>query len=60
MEGFIISGKDSTEFYATMPKLVADGSIKVKEHVVKGLDNGESFVDLLKGTAFGKVVISME
>lgn len=33
---------------------------RIKEHVVKGLDNGEAFLDLLHGHAFGKVVIVLE
>ncbi|SCV68782.1 BQ2448_903 [Microbotryum intermedium] len=59
-EGFIISGKDMTEFFKEMPKLIADGTIKVREHVVKGIDDGEAFLDLLTGKAQGKVVISLE
>ncbi|KDE08304.1 hypothetical protein MVLG_01567 [Microbotryum lychnidis-dioicae p1A1 Lamole] len=58
-EGFIISGKDMTEFFKEMPKLIADGTIKVREHVVKGIDDGEAFLDLLTGKAQGKVVISL-
>lgn len=59
-QGFIISGKDSTEFYATVPKMIASGQLKIKEHIVKGLDNGEAFLDLLQGRNFGKSVISLE
>jgi len=40
-EGFIVSNHDWTEFDKTMPKLVANGEIKFKEHVTKGIDNGE-------------------
>lgn len=40
-EGFIVSNHDQTEFDATMPKLIANGEIKIKEHVSKGIDNGE-------------------
>ena len=44
-----------------MPKLVTDGSIKVKEHVYDGLDSTPvAFNDLLKGNNFGKVVIKLE
>lgn len=43
-----------------MPKLVKSGEIKIKEHVVKGLDNGEAFRDLLSGANNGKVVYSIE
>lgn len=59
-EGFIVSNHDLTEFQKTMPKLVKSGEIKIKEHVVKGLDNGEAFRDLLSGANNGKVVYSIE
>lgn len=81
-QGFIISGKDATEFYATVPGWIADGTLKcvppslrlrekesiddesgmgrIKEHVTKGLDNGEAFLDLLQGRNFGKAVYVLE
>ncbi|KAL8281307.1 hypothetical protein RQP46_006341 [Phenoliferia psychrophenolica] len=59
--GFIIIGKDTTIFYDTIPKLIASGAIKApREDITKGLDNGESFLDLLTGKNFGKAVISFE
>ncbi|GAA5842465.1 hypothetical protein JCM9279_005392 [Rhodotorula babjevae] len=59
-EGFIVSNHDWTEFENTVPKLVASGEIKIKEHVTKGIDNGEAFLDMLEGRNFGKAVVSLE
>ncbi|KAK4058118.1 hypothetical protein OIO90_000857 [Microbotryomycetes sp. JL221] len=60
-QGFIMDGdKDREPFFKEMPKLVAEGTIKTREHVTKGLDNGEAFVDMLAGKAQGKAVISLE
>jgi NADPH-dependent curcumin reductase CurA len=33
---------------------------RIKEHVTKGLDNGEAFLDLLQGRNFGKAVYVLE
>jgi NADPH-dependent curcumin reductase CurA len=45
-------------FYSAMPKLVEEGKIKHKEHVVKGLENApQAFVELLQGGNFGKSVV---
>ncbi|GAA6058031.1 hypothetical protein JCM3770_003983 [Rhodotorula araucariae] len=59
-EGFIVSNHDQKEFDAQMPKLVKSGEIKIKEHVTKGIDNGEAFLDMLEGRNFGKAVVSFE
>ncbi|BGP36551.1 hypothetical protein JCM10449v2_000452 [Rhodotorula kratochvilovae] len=65
-EGFIILNHMTPEnlkaFYDEVPKYLADGSIPVKEHVFKGLDNGESFATLFDqdNSNFGKAVISLE
>lgn len=59
-EGFIIINHDVEEFYETVPGWIANGEIIIKEHVYKGLDNGESFLDLMQGRNFGKAVISFE
>ncbi|GAA5994709.1 MDR family NADP-dependent oxidoreductase [Rhodotorula paludigena] len=59
-EGFIVSNHDQTAFNDTMPKLVKSGEIKTKEHITKGIDNGEAFVDMLDGRNFGKALISLE
>ncbi|GAA5955033.1 hypothetical protein JCM21900_002765 [Sporobolomyces salmonicolor] len=58
--GFIVVMHDLTEFQKVMPGLVKNGEIKVKEHVTKGIDNGEAFVDMLEGRNEGKAVISLE
>lgn len=33
---------------------------RTREHVTKGWDNGEAFVDMLEGRNEGKAVISLE
>ncbi|GAA5969306.1 hypothetical protein JCM11641_007545 [Rhodosporidiobolus odoratus] len=61
VEGFIILNHDVSAFYDSVPKWLADGSLpKPKEHVYKGLDDGQSFLDLFTGANFGKAVISLE
>ncbi|GJN91457.1 hypothetical protein Rhopal_004480-T1 [Rhodotorula paludigena] len=65
-EGFIILNHTTPEFlkefYSEVPPAIADGSIPIKEHVFKGLDNGESFATLFdqENSNFGKAVISLE
>jgi len=59
-QGFIVFQFSLDEFEKTMPKLVKSGEVKIKEHVVKGLDNGELFSDMLTGKAHGKCVYSIE
>ncbi|GAA5898645.1 hypothetical protein JCM6882_000887 [Rhodosporidiobolus microsporus] len=60
-EGFIILNHDISEFYNEVPKYLADGTLpQPKEHITKGLDNGESFAELFSGANFGKAVISLE
>ena len=44
-----------------IPVLTPFFPLRIKEYVVKGIDNaGQAFLDLLTGDAFGKVVISLE
>lgn len=58
---FIIIHHDISAFYDTIPGLIASGAItKPREHIVKGLDNGEAMLDVLTGGNFGKSVISFE
>ncbi|CEQ38973.1 SPOSA6832_00445 [Sporobolomyces salmonicolor] len=57
---FIVFMHDLTEFQKVMPGLVKNGEIKIKEHVTKGIDNGEAFLDMLEGRNEGKAVISLE
>ncbi|GAA6058576.1 hypothetical protein JCM10212_007015 [Sporobolomyces blumeae] len=59
-EGFIVFNHDLSKFEETVPKLIKSGEIKIKEHVVRGIDNGEAFADMLSGRANGKVVYSLE
>ncbi|GAA6005633.1 hypothetical protein JCM10207_005277 [Rhodosporidiobolus poonsookiae] len=59
-EGFIVFQHDLSTFQREFPKLIKSGEIKVKEHITKGIDNGEAFVDMLAGKNHGKAVISLE
>lgn len=65
MEGFIIldmysDEKWMTEFYATVPKWISEGSITIKEDITKGLENGpQAIVSIFKGDNFGKTVIQI-
>lgn len=61
--GFIIlsaNDEGAEEFYREVPGRIKRGEIKVREHVVKGLDNGEAFVDMLTGKSQGKAVYVLE
>ncbi|NOH80385.1 NADP-dependent oxidoreductase [Vibrio sp. RE86] len=61
MQGFIIFddyGHRYGEFAADMSKWLAEGKIHYREHLVEGLDQApESFIGLLEGKNFGKLVI---
>jgi len=61
MQGFIIGqdyGHRIGEFQADMGQWINDGSIKYREQVTDGLENApETFIGMLKGKNFGKVVI---
>ncbi|KAM0756381.1 NAD(P)-binding protein [Meredithblackwellia eburnea MCA 4105] len=60
-EGFIVIKHDVSEFYKTVPGYIASGEIySPKEHIIKGLDNGEGLLDVMKGGNFGKSVITFE
>ncbi len=63
MQGFIILdhyGARFDEFKAEMQNWIERGDIKVREHVVQGLENAMSgFIDLLAGRNFGKVVVQV-
>ena len=55
---FTLAQKHAEAFFRDMPKHVASGEIKYKEHIVRGLENaGQGLVDVLKGANFGKSVI---
>ncbi|KAK4050452.1 hypothetical protein OIV83_003522 [Microbotryomycetes sp. JL201] len=61
VEGFIILHKNTDGFYDEVPPAIASGELAApKEHIYNGLDNGESFVDMLNGGNFGKAAISLE
>jgi NADPH-dependent curcumin reductase CurA len=61
MQGFIIGqdyGHRIGEFQADMGQWIKDGSIKYREQMTDGLENApETFIGMLKGKNFGKVVI---
>ncbi len=61
MRGFIIFddyGHRYDEFATEMSQWVAEGKVKMREHVVEGLENApEAFMGLLQGTNTGKLVV---
>jgi NADPH-dependent curcumin reductase CurA len=62
IRGFIVSDFSSKqgEFLRDMSQWIADGKIKYKEDIVKGLDNAVgAFQGLLKGNNFGKLLIQV-
>lgn len=47
-------------FYREMPKMIASGQIKYREHVTKGLENaGQALLDVQMGRNEGKSVIEV-
>jgi len=65
LQGFIILDKagDATfqkEFYSKVPQWIANGELKVKEDVTKGLEHAaEALVGIFHGKNFGKAVIQI-
>jgi NADPH-dependent curcumin reductase len=63
MQGFIILdhyGDRFDVFSREMQSWIDAGDIKVREHVVQGLENAPSaFIDLLQGRNFGKTVVQV-
>ena len=63
MQGFIILdhyGKRFDEFSREMQRWIDDGQIKIREHIVNGLENAPTaFIGLLEGRNFGKVVVQV-
>jgi NADPH-dependent curcumin reductase len=63
MQGFIILdhyGERFDAFSKDMQRWVDAGHIKIREHIVHGLENAPSaFIDLLEGRNFGKVVVQL-
>jgi NADPH-dependent curcumin reductase CurA len=65
LQGFIIldKAKDESfnkEFYSKVPKWIANGELKIKEDVTKGLEYAaEALVGIFEGKNFGKAVIQI-
>ncbi|CAF2390599.1 unnamed protein product [Rotaria sp. Silwood2] len=65
LQGFIILDKarDASfqqEFYSKVPKWIANGELKIKEDVTKGLEKApEALVGIFQGKNFGKAVIQI-
>jgi NADPH-dependent curcumin reductase CurA len=61
MQGFIILDHYATRFEAfqhDMSEWIAAGKVKVREHIVDGLENApEAFIGLQEGKNFGKLVV---
>jgi NADPH-dependent curcumin reductase CurA len=63
IEGFIIldKAKDESfnkEFYSKVPKWIANGELKIKEDVTKGLEQApDAIVGIFQGKNFGKAVV---
>jgi NADPH-dependent curcumin reductase CurA len=65
LEGFIIldKAKDESfniEFFSKVPKWIANGELKIKEDVTKGLEQApEAIVGIFEGKNFGKAVVQI-
>ncbi|WP_296403831.1 NADP-dependent oxidoreductase [Psychrobacter sp.] len=63
VKGFIIFeeyGDHFPDFLQTMGKLVSEGKVRTKEHIVDGLQNApQGFIDMLDGNNFGKTVVKI-
>lgn len=56
-----LSHKYSSSFYSTIPRLIAEGKIKLREDVYKGLEEApRALVDVLRGVNKGKAVVVLE
>jgi NADPH-dependent curcumin reductase CurA len=59
--GFLISSilpKYRDEFYKVVPAMLAEGKLKYREHVYRGLESaGQGFYDIQSGKNNGKVVV---
>lgn len=61
-QGFIISdhNEDYDKFLEETIPWIESGKIKVKEDIIKGIENApQAFIGLLQGKNFGKLVIEM-
>ena len=55
---FTLAQKHAEAFFRDMPKYVASGEIKYKEHIVHGLEQApQGIVDIHLGNNFGKSVL---
>ena len=62
VRGFIVSDytKQSADFLRDVGSWVRDGSVKYREHMIKGLENAPAMlIGLLKGENFGKTVVEI-
>ncbi|KAF8996520.1 alcohol dehydrogenase [Cyathus striatus] len=63
IHGFVVPRlhpKYETKFYEEVPKLIADGKVKYKEHVWEGLENvGEAIYAVQKGLNKAKAVVKV-
>ena len=62
MQGFIVSDYMDLqpEFFAEMSKWMANGKIKYREDIIRGVENAPAaFIGMLKGKNFGKQVIQI-
>ena len=62
MQGFIVSDHMDLqpEFFAEMSKWMANGKIKYREDITRGVENAPAaFIGMLKGKNFGKQVIQI-
>ncbi|KAI1792111.1 NAD(P)-binding protein [Ganoderma leucocontextum] len=61
LHGFLfisLEPKYLEEFFKTIPKRIASGEIKYKEHIVRGLENaGQAILDVQMGKNLGKSVV---
>ena len=66
IRGFIVSDANMGPLYAKehqekLQRWLADGSVKGKLHIIKGMDDApEGFVSMLKGGNFGKAVLKIK
>jgi NADPH-dependent curcumin reductase CurA len=65
LEGFIILDQAKNEsfnkdFYSKVPKWIANGELKIKEDITKGLEQApEAIVGIFEGKNFGKAVVQI-
>ncbi|WP_369935801.1 NADP-dependent oxidoreductase [Xanthomonas tesorieronis] len=63
LRGFIVGDfiKLYPEFLREMGAWLADGRVRYREHVVRGLENApQAFIDMLGGGNFGKLVVQLD